>query len=241
MPRFYIADSLDVGNTLLLPDTVFRHAIQVLRLNLNELLILFNGQGGEYQARITELSKRQASVIIEEYIPTNPESTLKLSLVQALIKPDKMDFALQKAVELGITTFQPLITRRSVVQVGKEKIARKLEHWQAIALGACEQSGRTSIPMILEPISLETYLAQTTGAARIILAPELEQTLADLPLHKPQALDVVIGPEGGFTSEEVKACLDRGVHGVTIGPRILRAETASISALSLMQHRFGDL
>jgi len=241
IPRFYLPENLAIGHEITLSDNIFRHAIQVLRLTIGEPLILFNGQGGEYQARISEVTKRQAKAVLEQLNPINPESALYITLVQALIKPDKMDFALQKAVELGISAFQPLITRRSVVQVGKEKISRKLEHWQAIAVGACEQSGRTILPTILEPMSLEHYLAHSNSATRIILAPEANQTLADLKLTKPSKLDVLIGPEGGFSEEEVTLCLQAGLHGMSLGPRILRAETASIAALTLMQHTFGDL
>jgi 16S rRNA (uracil1498-N3)-methyltransferase len=241
IPRFYLQYPLSAGQTLDLPPETFRHAVQVLRLNVGEALILFNGEGGEYHARLESASKRAATARIDSYSPSNPESPLHLTLVQAIIKPDKMDFALQKAVELGVNTIQPLITQRSVVRIGKEQVDKKLQHWEGIVVAACEQSGRTRMPDVQTPLTLERWLATPASGSRLILAPGDFPRINALPSDLPAPVALLIGPEGGFTDEEVSQCIHAGVIPVSLGPRILRAETASLTALALLQHRYGDL
>jgi 16S rRNA (uracil1498-N3)-methyltransferase len=241
VPRFYVPQTLVVGQEITLPDTTFRHAVQVLRLNVGEPLILFNGEGGDYSAQMSSVSKRSASVMIYNFSPVDTESPIHLTLVQAVIKPDKMDFALQKAVELGVATIQPLITQRSVVRIGKEQVDKKLQHWEGIVVAACEQSGRTKMPDVPAPLTLERWLALPATGTRLILAPGDFPRINALPMGLPAPVSLLIGPEGGFTDEEVETCIQAGVMPVSLGPRILRAETASLTALALLQHRFGDL
>lgn len=241
IPRFYLPEPLMVGQSLELPAELFRHAIQVLRMQAGEPLILFNGEGGEYLAQLEQVGKRAASLSVQAFDPIERESTLHLTLVQAIIKPDKMDFALQKAVELGLSAFQPLMTQRSVVRTDKEKWEKKRQHWQAVASSACEQCGRTRLPQVLEPLTLNQYLnTPVEQATRLILAPGVYPRLSAVQPPHP-ALHVLIGPEGGFTDEEVAACLQAGVQAISLGPRILRAETASATVLALLQHLHGDL
>ncbi|HPY40646.1 MAG TPA: 16S rRNA (uracil(1498)-N(3))-methyltransferase [Thiolinea sp.] len=241
IPRFYCPTELKLEQTLALPEEVFRHAIQVLRLQVGEALILFNGTGGEYSGQLVSVSKRSAAVELHSFESNSKESPLELTLAQALLKPDKMDFALQKAVELGISSFQPLITQRSVIRTDKDKIEKKLQHWQAVAIGACEQCGRTKIPLIHSPKTLNTYLTElVTGTEYLILAPESTQSFKQLSGLATQ-LTVLIGPEGGFTEEELTACIKAGMQGLRLGSRILRAETASTSVLAIIQLLHGDL
>jgi len=247
IPRFYTDTPLTTDSTLELPADVFRHAIHVLRLKAGEQLILFNGTGGEYQATLTDVAKRKASAHIDFFANTQPESHLHLNLVQAIIKPDKMDFAVQKAVELGASSIQPLITQRSVVRINKGKFDKKVQHWQAVAIGACEQSGRTVIPAIAQPLTLNEWLihaSNSTSGKNIILAPGDYPRISDVDALKIQPcaqINLLIGPEGGFTDDEVQTCIQHNVHPVSLGTRILRAETASIAAMSLLQHTYGDL
>lgn len=241
IPRFYVPQPLVVGQEFALPDTTFRHAVQVLRLNVGEPLILFNGEGGEYSAQMNNVGKRSASVMIDSFSPTDTESPIHLTLVQAVIKPDKMDFALQKAVELGVNTIQPLITQRSVVRIGKEQVDKKLQHWEGIVVAACEQSGRTRMPLVQAPLALERWLETPATGSRLILAPGDFPRINALPMDLPAPIELLIGPEGGFTDEEVEQCIQAGVTPVSLGPRILRAETASLAALALLQHRYGDI
>ena len=241
VPRFYVPQPCAVGQEFVLPDTTFRHAIQVLRLGVGEPLILFNGEGGEYFAQISNVSKRSASVQIDSFAAIDTESPIHLTLIQAVIKPDKMDFALQKAVELGANTIQPLITQRSVVRIGKEQVDKKLQHWEGIVVAACEQSGRTRMPTVQTPLTLERWLTTPFAGTRLILAPGDFPRINALPMDLPMPVSLMIGPEGGFTDAEVTTCVQAGVLPVSLGPRILRAETASISALALLQQRYGDL
>jgi 16S rRNA (uracil1498-N3)-methyltransferase len=241
IPRFYLPLSLQTNQSLELPAETFRHAIQVLRLDAGEPLILFNGEGGEYLARLETVSKRAATALIESHSAVDPESPLHLTLVQAIIKPDKMDFALQKAVELGVTAIQPLLTQRSVVRVGKDRADKKLQHWQGVVQAACEQSGRTCLPWLHPPLVLDEWLGQPAEGSRLILAPGDFPRIQALPDGLPTPLSLLVGPEGGFTDEEVEQSLWAGVTPVSLGPRILRAETASTAALALFQQRYGDL
>lgn len=241
IPRFYLPASLEVGTTLDLPAETFRHAIQVLRLSVGENLIVFNGNGGEYLARLASVSKRAASIYLEQFKALDVESPAQLSLVQAIIKPDKMDFALQKAVELGVASIQPLVTQRSVVRLGKDKAEKKVRHWQGVVIAACEQSGRTQLPKVHSPQNLNTWLQQPHAGTRLILAPGDYPSIQSLAADLPQPLELLIGPEGGFTEEEVHTAQAHGVQAISLGPRILRAETASLTALALLQQRYGDL
>lgn len=240
IPRFYCPIDFTVASTLELPEATFHHAIQVLRLTVGESLIVFNGQEAcEYLAIIDSVARRTATITIQEKIAVNRESPFPLTLALAIIKPDKMDFALQKAVELGVSAIQPLLTERSVIRVLKDKQDKKLQHWEGILIAACEQSGRTQIPKLLTPLNLIEYLAQPSALQRIILSPTASQPLGKQA--KPQGIEVLIGPEGGFTDEEVELCLQHQVTSASLGSRILRAETACISALTLIQYQYGDL
>ena len=241
IPRFYVEQPLTVGDCFTLPETTFRHAIQVLRLSVGESLILFNGAGGDYVAELSSVTKKAAIVQVQSFSPIANESPVAITLAQAIIKPDKMDFALQKAVELGVTTIQPLITQRSVVRISKDQTEKKVQHWQGIVQAACEQSGRIVLPQVLEPVSLDAWLQQAFHGTRLMLGIGDYPRIAALPNDLPAPLALVIGPEGGFTEEETAACLAANVQGVSLGQRILRAETASLAALALIQHRFGDL
>ncbi len=243
IPRFYLDLPLQTGQQFELAPEIFRHAIQVLRLNPGENLILFNGRGGEYLAELTRIEKRRAKVLIRNFNPEDTESALQLTLVQALIKPDRMDLALQKSVELGVTAIQPLLTQRSVVRPGPEQFDKKRQHWEAVVSSACEQSGRTRLPAVLPLLTLDDYLAASAGRERLILVPGAHQRLPELAFapYPPPALEVLVGPEGGFSDEEVSTSLQAGSRPLGLGPRILRAETAALTIISLLQQRFGDL
>ncbi|PIE00317.1 MAG: 16S rRNA (uracil(1498)-N(3))-methyltransferase [Thiothrix nivea] len=244
-PRFYYAGDLKTGNTLELPTELFRHAIQVLRMKTGEALILFNGTGGEFLAELKTVTKRQATVAVHTFDPVNRESALQLTLVQSIIKPDKMDLAIQKSVELGVTAIQPLLTRRSVIRLGRDQLDKKLGHWQAVAVSACEQSGRTALPDILSPLSLDDWLEKpvSTTAIRLMLMPGDYPRLAELAasLTQTEQISLIIGPEGGFSDNEVALCQQNDVMVASLGPRILRAETAAISVTALLQQHCGDL
>ena len=240
--RFYQATELQVGADLELSAENHRHAIQVLRLKLEEELIIFNGEGGEYTARVIEMEKRNSKVRIEAYDPVNRESSLSSTLVLAMIKPDKMDFAIQKAVELGVSNIQPMLTKRSVINIKANRLDKKMQHWQAVVIAACEQSGRTAIPQIAEPLSIEQCLQHYQASSCIAMLPTTDRKFKDLGTLKTDVgIALFIGPEGGFTDDEEHLMEENEVNAVNFGSRILRAETAVIAGLTACQQQWGDL
>ncbi len=240
--RFYQVSELQVDDELELSVENHRHAIQVLRLKLGEELILFNGEGGEYTARVIEMEKRNSRVRIEAYSAVNSESPLTSTLVLAMIKPDKMDFAIQKAVELGVTSVQPMLTKRSVISIKANRLDKKMQHWKAVVVAACEQSGRTVIPQILEPLSFEQCLQHYQVSACIAMLPTTDHKFKDLSaLNTDAGIALFIGPEGGFTDDEEQLMQQYKVNAVNFGSRILRAETAVIAGLTACQQQWGDL
>ena len=245
IPRFYLAETLVSGQQLALPPELFRHAIQVLKLKPEQQLILFNGDGGEYLCQLLTVEKRKASLEVLAFDAVERESPLSLTLVQSIIKPDKMDFAIQKSVELGISRIQPVSTERSVVRLGRDKIDKKLSHWQSVAISACEQSGRTCVPEVLPILTLIDWLSQTVNnnTQRLMLMPGDYPRINELTVDHfdTQRFEFLIGPEGGLTEQEAETCLQHGIKGISLGSRILRAETAALSVATLLQQRFGDL
>lgn len=244
VPRFYQDSEFHVGQSIALSKENHRHAAQVLRLKKNASLILFNGLGGEYSAKVKATDKRNTEISIESYDRVDRESTLKIALAIANIKQDKMDFAIQKAVELGVESIQPLDTHRSVVKLKSKRLEKKIQHWQGVVIAACEQSGRTKIPTIQTPVSLEHFLKEQVknDSLSLVMLPESTTKLIDLKPNQPlDSLNLLIGPEGGFTPEEERAMKGYSVQAINFGKRILRAETAAIAGLTALQQQWGDL
>lgn len=242
IPRFYQEINVQLGQEQTLSAINHRHAIQVLRLKLDDDLILFDGKTGEYTTKVSVCNKRDSAVRLEAFSEVNRESSLKSSLILSTIKSDKMDFAIQKAVELGVSHIQPMISHRSVIKIKKDRLQKKMQHWQAIIIGACEQSGRTQIPIIEEPLSLEVCLEKYQTNFCIGMLPTSENKFQDLKsLQKDQGIALFIGPEGGFTNEEETLMDSYDIEMVNFGSRILRAETAVIAGLTACQQQWGDL
>lgn len=240
IPRFYIQQTLQLGLEINLPDAIHRHAIQVLRLKTEQNLIFFNGEGGEYLAKLNLIKKRQSKAIIISFNAVNRESPLDITLAIAMIKQDKMDFAIQKAVEMGVTKIQPLYTKRSVIKLKANRLEKKLAHWNGIITAACEQSGRTSRPTIDPPTTLELWLQTPCFALRLAMLPEKYPPISKLSPPETQKIVLIVGPEGGFSDSEVDLLLSSHSKGIQFGPRILRAETAVIAGLALCQQQWGD-
>lgn len=240
IPRYFIDQALEINQNLSLPDELHRHAIQVLRGKVGDPLILFNGQGGEYHAVFAEVDKRKSSILVKSFDIIERESPLDIQLVLALIKSDKFDFALQKAVELGVSSIQPVIAARSVMNLKANRLDKKMQHWQGVITSACEQSGRTRLPPLLPVISLNDYLLASDARMNLAMLPEATEHLSELP--KPtDPISLLVGPEGGFRDDEVSQMIQRQVKTIKFGPRILRAETAVIAGLALCQNQWGDL
>ncbi len=241
IPRFYIDQPLKVGLKLELPTVIHRHAIQVLRLKTNERLILFNGKGGEYLATLCFVNKRRSSATLLSFDNVNRESPLHTTLALAMIKQDKMDFAIQKAVEMGVQQIQPIDTQRSVIKLKNKRLEKKLVHWQGIIKAACEQSGRTLVPTLLLPMALELWLQTPNTTLRLAMLPGEYPSISTLPSPEEQKITLIVGPEGGFSNQEVDLLISSQVKAIQFGPRILRAETAVIAGIALCQQQWGDL
>jgi 16S rRNA (uracil1498-N3)-methyltransferase len=240
--RFYHSENLELKHVVELIVQTHIHATKVLRLKVGDQFALFNGDGYDYVAKVIELSKHKTSVEIIDRYQVNHESPLKITLAQGLAAGDKMDWIIQKAVELGIQSIQPLLTERSIVKLDRERADKKLEHWRTVAISACEQTGRSIIPDILSPIHLVQWLSnqnQTANSLKLILTPAKAQNINHL--EKPSSPVVfMVGPEGGFSEKEMNLALSSSFVPVNFGKRVLRTETASVVALSIMQNLWGD-
>jgi 16S rRNA (uracil1498-N3)-methyltransferase len=243
LTRVFVAAPLRSGSAVELAGSAASHLQRVLRLRPGDALTLFNGEGGEYAGRIARSDGRAIEVTVGSHHAIERESPLAITLAQGISRADRMDLVVQKATELGITRLVPLLTARSVVKLSATQALRKREHWQQIAIGACEQSGRNRLPELTPSATLGEFLSRERaprhGHARILLSPSGAQALG-APPH-PVSLCVLIGPEGGLTEEEQAAALAGGFQALRLGPRILRTETAALAALTLLQHRYGDL
>ena len=239
MPRFYVDFALSPDSVVELPDNVVRH-LNVLRVKNTEEIVLFNGNGKSYPALPEVLEKRRASMRILREEATDNESPLNITLVQAVSAAERMDFTLQKSVELGVAEIRPVISERCVVRLSGERAEKRVARWQEIVVSACEQSGRNIVPKVL-PLStyaqsLQQLPQETT---KLLMSLNRAQKLSDV---QPQSGKVVfmVGPEGGWTEKEEQQAFDAGFQSVTLGKRVLRTETASLAAIAAMQTLWGD-
>lgn len=240
--RFYHSENLELKQVVELGSQTHIHATKVLRLKTGDKFALFNGDGFDYVAEVAEVTKHKTLVEIIDKYEVNHEPPLTITLAQGLAASDKMDWIIQKAVELGIQSIQPLFTERSIVKLDRERADKKLEHWRTVALAACEQTGRSTIPKILSPLPLSQWLSdqeKQTETLRLILTPLKAQNINHLN-QKPSSIIFMVGPEGGFSEKEMALASHSAFIPVNFGERILRTETASIVALSIMQNLWGD-
>ena len=238
-PRFYCREVLSPGAHIDLPEPVARHAVRVLRLPPGAAVVLFDGRGGEYDARIERIERDRVVAALGAWRDVERESGLAVTLIQAVQAGEKMDYTVQKAVELGVSHIVPVDSRRSVTRLSGERAARRVAHWQGVAAAACEQCGRNQVPQLAPLEKLENWLARpANGTLRLILAPDAEQALVDLP--PMNNVQMLIGAEGGLDPQEIVAAQQVGFTAVRMGPRILRTETAGLAALAAMQALWGD-
>jgi 16S rRNA (uracil1498-N3)-methyltransferase len=238
-PRFYCREVLSPGAHIDLPAPVARHAVRVLRLPPGTAVVLFDGRGGEYDARIERIERDRVVAALGAWRDVERESGLAVTLIQAVQAGEKMDYTVQKAVELGVSQIVPVDSRRSVTRLSGERAARRVAHWQGVAAAACEQCGRNQVPQLAPLEKLENWLARpANGTLRLILAPDAEQALVDLP--PVTNVQMLIGAEGGLDPQEIVAAQQVGFKAVRMGPRILRTETAGLAALAAMQALWGD-
>ena len=238
MPRFYLPTALAPHTTLNLPDNIIRH-IHVLRLNAGDSITLFNGTGNDFAATLQTIGKRHAECHIHAQRQPENESPLAITLVQAISSGERMDFTLQKSVELGVRAIQPIISERCVVRLSGERADKRVQRWQDIVIAACEQSGRSIVPTVQPIVSFADYLRQMPPELHLMMSLRRAQALRDIA-PVPQTLRLMIGPEGGWTPAEEQAALAAGVQTITLGKRVLRTETAAMAAMAAMQVLWGD-
>jgi 16S rRNA (uracil1498-N3)-methyltransferase len=246
LTRVYVEAPLAAGKRLVVEGSAANHITRVLRLRSGDALTVFDGSGGEFGARIEEFRKDSVVVAVEDHRPLERESPLPLTLAQGISRGERMDWIIQKATELGTSRIVPLFTKRSVVRLDEKQADRKLQHWRAIAIAACEQCGRNRIPELAAPVDFFDMLpAEASGATRLLLSPTGDLRIEDLGQDVRQGASkgttVLIGPEGGLEDVEQEAALAAGFKAVQLGPRVLRTETAAIAALTIIQRYFGDL
>lgn len=241
VPRFFCPQPLVSRGMTELPPAAAHHALRVLRLGVGDEVTLFNGDGGEFPGRIAEAG-RGVSVSLDDWRDIERESPLDLTLAQALPSGDRMDWVVQKAAELGVARIQPLGAARSVVKLAGERAERRVEHWRQVAIAACEQCGRNRLPLIEPILDLRQWLGgrvQDNGISCLVLAPGAAQRPRDLT--GVRRLVLLVGPEGGLSDEEASAAKRAGFAGLSLGPRILRTETAGPAALAALGAMHGDL
>ncbi len=236
--RFYQAGNFGIGNAVSLDKTVSSHISRVLRLKVHDEIQLFNGDGYNYQARIMVSGKK---VVVEIFgsAANNSESPLKIHLGQAISRGERMDYTLQKAVELGVHKITPLITERVQFRLNEKRIKQKMNHWQKVIESACEQSGRAVVPEIISPLNLFQWV-KAGSSPGLLFTPDATVRLKDL--QNASNLRLLIGPEGGFSNNEVNQVLEHPEFtDVSLGPRTLRTETAAVTAISILQSFYGDI
>lgn len=237
--RFYCPELNDNNEFFTLPDAAHRHAVQVLRLKQGDALRLFDGQGLEFDAVLEAVSKRESSVRLLSTVAVNNESPLTITLLQGISRGERMDYALQKAVELGVTRIVPVTTERCNVQLSGGRDEKRWAHWQGIVISACEQSGRSVLPELSAVMQLEESLIENKRECCLVLDPLAEKGFT--ALDRQENITLLIGPEGGLSEQEIKQAQAAGFQSVCFGPRILRTETATVAALAVVQTLWGDL
>lgn len=240
VPRIYHPTPLSAQQQINLCDSAARHVARVLRLNVGNELILFDGKGGEYPSIITGLDKRNVQVECGMRIDREPESPLVITLAQGISRGDRMDYTIQKAVELGVNRIVPLSTERSVVNLKGDRLEKKMQHWLGIIISACEQCGRNTLPKLTPLYDLKQWIQVETAGSALILDHRASSGISTLKIKDNQCT-LLVGPEGGLSEQEREMAIAQGYQGIRLGPRILRTETAALTALAGIQSRWGDL
>jgi len=241
MTRIFQSMPLKIGTRVLLDSQASHHLARVLRGSVGETVTLFNGAGGEYVGTIVQIDKKNVTVEINNYDPREAESALNLCLAQGISRGEKMDYTIQKAVELGVKQIVPLFTERCNVKLDRERSEKRQQHWQSIVVSACEQSGRNRIPEVKLPQSLQDWLQTVEADVKFVLSPYATHKLSALKIEKTARIMVLIGPEGGLSEREIEFLISKGFLALNLGPRVLRTETAAVAALTALQVCCGDM
>ena len=240
IPRIYHPTPLQPSSIIALNDDAAGHIGRVLRMQAGQEVLLFDGSGAEFPAKITEVSKKNVLVNVLKRVESSCESPLNLHLGQVISRGDKMEFTIQKSVELGVNTITPLISERCGVKLDAKRFEKKLEQWQKIAISACEQCGRNIVPLIRPIMQLEEWCAEPSDALKLNLHPRAKYSINTLP-QPINKVRLLIGPEGGLSESEISMTEQYHFEETLLGPRVLRTETAALTAITALQVRFGDL
>jgi 16S rRNA (uracil1498-N3)-methyltransferase len=240
VPRIYIDQPLESNQELRLAASASHYLINVLRLKVGRPLLIFNGDGGEFQAKLIAREKKLAILHVGAYLDSDCASPLRIHLVQGLSRGERMDYVVQKAVELGVNSITPIITERCNVKLAADRVSNRLQHWQKVMVSACEQSGRCHLATIHPPCDLSDWLQHQTMSG-FIAQPGCEHTITHYINQPLDEVAMLIGPEGGFTQKECEFATANGIQPLGLGQRILRTETATVTALTLLQAQWGDL
>jgi len=238
IPRIYTEQPLTLGATIDLEESPSRHIAKVLRMTVGRELTLFNGQGGEFTATISQLEKKHTSVTLNAEHTNDRESPLNIELCIGLSRGERMDWIIQKATELGVTKITPLFTERSEVKLKPERLDKKMQHWQQIIISACEQCQRNRLPNLNTPQNINQYIPSCQAQLKLVLHHRSDTGLSER--DAPTSIALLIGPEGGLNENEIAQAESSGFVPLTLGPRVLRTETAPLVALSLCQQLWGD-
>lgn len=244
IPHIYQPSPLVVGQFVELEEDAAGHIGRVLRMQVGQQVSLFNGEGGEFLCELSEVSKKTVAVKVIEFKDINNESPLKVHLGQGISRGDKMEITIQKSVELGVCEITPLFSERCGVKLQADRLQKKHQQWQKIAIAAAEQSGRNFVPIVHPPIKLSEWLSQQTNETKLTLHPRAAHSIKTLASENDLNLSEIrflVGPEGGFTDEEIAATQAAEFIDIKLGPRILRTETAALTVLSALQLSLGDL
>jgi len=240
--RCHVDMILAAGATIVLPDSAASHLTRVLRLREGDACILFNGDGHDYAARLVSVGKREVVAEVLSKSVVSNESPLHLTLLQGIARGEKMDLILQKATELGVAGFVPVIAERTEVKLDAERTTRRMAHWSSVIASACEQCGRARVPQLQVAAPLAQAVAGLdAGLAKLTLDPDGELSLVSVPAPPHNTIVIAIGPEGGWSPRDRQLLQAGGFEGLRLGPRVLRTETAGLAAIAALQARFGDL
>ena len=237
-PRIFVDTPLHSGALIALPERSSNHVGRVLRMRPKEPLILFNGRGKAWQGKIDSINKKMVTVYLDSFIEDDTQSPLILELGQTISRGERIDYAIQKATETGVTTITPLFTDRCEVKLTGERSNKRVEHWRQVAISACEQCGRNIPPTIHAPMKIDQWLSSRNTELNIVLHHRTQQKLSGFA--QPKSVSILVGPEGGLTPQEIELAEKNSFHPIAFGPRVLRTETAPVVAISIMQHLWGD-
>jgi len=240
IPRVYSPQTMAIGDCIELEAGAARHLTSALRMNSGQLVTLFNGQGGEYTAELVDAQKGKASVRITEFDQTDRESSLSIHLAIGISRGERMDWIMQKATELGVSEITPLFTERCEVKLSGDRLDKKVSHWQQVAISACEQSQRNTVPLINAPVKIDQWQMNCDASLKLVLHHRTNQSLSDM--RQPTGpIALLIGSEGGLSEREIEQAISLDFSPLALGPRVLRTETAPLAAISILQSLWGDM